>query len=356
MNNKHICKVPFSEVEIHISGEVYVCCPSKNNFSIGNIYKNSFDEIWYSERAKELRQDILNNQYTQCNLDICNPADNIEQDKLELTQEEVNLSLTPPYPKYVKFCHDYSCNIKCITCRDIFYMNSKEKTEELNSYIENIYLPILKNCEVVSLNGTGEVFASPHCKTLVKKISEKYPNIKFDFHTNGVLCTEKLCYELGITDKICSVSISMSAATPKTYNKIMLYSNYDKVIENIKWLNTLLKKGTLKNLDLYFVVQKLNYQEMIPFIKFAKSVNASVYFWELRKWSSNFCKDYDKYAIHEKTHREYNKFAKILQDPIFKDKNVHLNNLLENIKPISFREKLKLNFSNNKFLNYFTKK
>ena len=94
------------------------------------------------------------------------------------------------------------------------------------------FLPILKNCEIVSLNGSGEVFASSHCKKLVKAIVEKYPNIKFDIHTNGTLCTNELCDKLGITEKIVSVDISLHSATEKTYNKIMLGSSYKNVIKN----------------------------------------------------------------------------------------------------------------------------
>ena len=56
MNN--CCKVPFSEVEISANGDVYVCCPAKMSISIGNIYKESFENIWYSKAAQDLRQDI----------------------------------------------------------------------------------------------------------------------------------------------------------------------------------------------------------------------------------------------------------------------------------------------------------
>lgn len=52
--NKNYCYKPFSEVEIYENGNVYTCCPDffTEEYSIGNIFEvNSFDEIWYSEKA-----------------------------------------------------------------------------------------------------------------------------------------------------------------------------------------------------------------------------------------------------------------------------------------------------------------
>ena len=338
MSHKNLCKAPFTCIEISCNGNVTVCCPALNPTVIGNIYRQSFDDIWYSKEAQDLREDMLSRQFKTCNLKLCNPVSNLLQDRMLLENDDIEFSKTPPYPKYVKFCHDKHCNIKCITCRDDFIVNSKQETLKLNSYIDEVYLPILKNCETVALNGAGEAFASEHCKTLIKKIVEKYPNIKFDIHTNGVLCNKSLCDELGITDKICSIGISLHAFNKETFEKIHLASNYEMVMKNILWLSSLLKAGTLKRLHLYYVVQKMNYKEMIPFVKFATSIGANVYFWEYRDWGTKLSKNYNKLAVFEKQHPEYNKLAKILQNPIFKQQNVNLNSYLKSIKPISFRE------------------
>lgn len=336
----HKCKVPFSQVEIHEDGNIYVCCPIKTKLSIGNIYKESFDKIWHSKKAKKLRQEILRGNYCFCDLKICDPKDNIEQDKLDLIENfETEFEEKPSYPQYVKFCHDYHCNLKCATCRDKFHTNSKEKTKELNSKIEKIYLPILKNCKVVSLNGSGEALSSKHCRTLIKAIAKKYPNIKFDLHTNGLLCNKKNLEELGIIDKIASIGISMHAKTKEIYDKIMLHGDFEKVLKNLNWLSSLKKEGKIKKLDLYFVVQKTNYKEMGAFLEFAKKLDADVYFWEYRNWGNIWGrKNYDKVAVFEKHHLEYNKFAKYLAKDIFKSKNCHFNNFLKQIKPIKFYE------------------
>lgn len=333
----NICNAPFSEIEIHENGNIYFCCPSKIGISIGNIYKEDFDKIWYSDIANEIRSRILENKdYKYCNLAICNPINNINQDKL-LMMDSININYEKPdYPLFVKFCHDRHCNIKCITCRDEYCTNSQEQNDFLNNNIEKIYLPILKNCKIVSLNGSGEVFASKHGKTLIKAIVNKYPDIKFDIHTNGVLCTKELCDELGITEKLISIDISMHAYSKEIYEKIMQGSNFEKVRKNLEWLKELKAKGQLKNLDIYFVVQKMNYKEMPKMIEYAASLGANIHFWEFRNWGNKWAEqNYDKVAIYEKWHPEYNKFAKFMQQDIFKSQNCHLNNFLANIKPIS---------------------
>lgn len=345
MSEKQVCKIPFCEIEIHCNGDVYICCPSKMLQPIGNLYKEPFDKVWYSAKAKEIRNEILlNNNYKYCNLRICNPLDNIETDKLKLMyNQEIKLVENPDYPLYVKFCHDTHCNLRCVTCRDNYITNSKEQNEKLDSKIEEVFLPVLKNCKIVSLNGAGEIFASKHCRNLVKAIVGAYPEIKFDLHTNGVLCDKKNCDELGITDKLVSIDISMHAASKETYEKIMIGSNYERVLDNIKWLSGLKQAGKLKRLDLYFVVQKMNYKEMPDFVRFAESVNADVYFWEYRNWGNEWgLKNYDTVAVYEKWHPEYNKFARLLQNKIFSHPNCHLNNYLKTIKPINCFKHAKL--------------
>lgn len=47
-NYYDFCPVPFSEMEIHNDGNVYVCCPNWNNcYSIGNIYKDTLKNVFY---------------------------------------------------------------------------------------------------------------------------------------------------------------------------------------------------------------------------------------------------------------------------------------------------------------------
>lgn len=328
-----ICKNPFKILEITPDGEIYPCCPAYcREYSFGNIYKSSFDEVWNSQEAQKFREKLLNNDYSLCQRDICFPS---------FSETDASYKTVMDYPEHVIFSHDLECNASCITCRDNICRNSQEQLEILNKRIDTVYLPLLKNAKMVKLLGSGDPFASRHSQKLIEAITKTYPQIRFDIHTNGVLCSKEMLEKLNLTDKLEIVSISMHAATRKTYDKIMKNSNYDRVLENIKYLSTLKKSGKLKKLNLYFVVSLINYKEMKDFVKFAEKYDADVTFWEYRDWGTSLGLDYDNLAVYNPLHPKYNELADILQDDIFKSQRCHMNNLFKSIKPIK-RNKLEL--------------
>ena len=72
---KEKCKIPFGFIEIFPNGNVFTCCPSYiKNGCIGNIFKEPFLDIINSNRAIEIRKNILNHDYSMCNLDLCYPS------------------------------------------------------------------------------------------------------------------------------------------------------------------------------------------------------------------------------------------------------------------------------------------
>ena len=124
MNNK--CIMPFCHIEVHKSGDIYTCCPAYiKNISIGNIFEDNFDNIWHSKKAKIIRNNILNNDYSCCDLSICSPEKNMDYEQIKYLNEKIELSNNFRYPKIVKFCHDAECNYKCITCRNEIIINDK---------------------------------------------------------------------------------------------------------------------------------------------------------------------------------------------------------------------------------------
>ena len=338
MPDNNFCKLPFYRVQIQQKGDVYICCPSQQKIILGNIFKTPFEHIWNSPITQDLRQSCINKEYKYCRVDICKPEYNKE---LPFFCNDEDVKPIAPLPKWVDLCYDTQCNIRCITCRDKIKVNTKEEIEILNNNIESCILPILKEAKVVYLNGGGEVFASPHSRLLIKKIAEKYPDIQFDIHTNGILCDKQNLEELGIADKLYRVSVSLQGYHKKTVEKIMIGTDYDRVIKNLYYLSTLKKRGKLKELSMYFVVNSINYKEMKDYVKLAKKLGAEVAFWEYRRWGAKIDKDYNKLAVFEPWNIKYNDFAQIIQDPIFKDPQIYLNNKLLNCKPIPLKVYMK---------------
>jgi radical SAM protein with 4Fe4S-binding SPASM domain len=326
-------------VEIHTDGKVYPCCPAWiNNYDFGNIFETDFESVWNSDKARQFRKSVLDRQYTHCNLAMCQGTSLFHNGESSDTFSGAE-GAALKYPEYVKFCHDKSCNIRCVTCRDEIIVNSPEKTQKLDGLIGTHLLPLLKDAKTVALNGEGELFASKHCRRLVKEVADTYPHIKFAVCSNGILCDEKNCAELGILDRMNSVQISVNATTKITYDKIMIGGDFDRVKRNVEWLSGLKKEGKIDFLRLVFVVSSMNYKEMRPFMEWALALDAIVDFWEYRPWGNAMANDYAKYAVFDPAHREYRALAKILRNDVFKHPNCCMNEELRSVNASKARRR-----------------
>lgn len=330
-NSKAICTYPFESAQISMEGDVYVCCPPWcRSYSFGNIYKQSFDEIWNGQRAREFRKQFINDNYKFCDLNLC----------VKDCSKTIIPTETAPKPKTFIFCYDAACNVKCIFCRSC---HQKQDLSYFNDNMDKIINDMLENAENVVLSGVGEALFSPHSRKLIKRISEIFPDIKFSLISNGILCDEENLKELGIIDKLLSITISLHAVNKETYDKLVINGNFDKVKENLKFISTLKQNRKLDNFILNFVVNAYNYKEMADYIKMAETIGATVGFLELLRLDSNE-QVYNELNIFDKNHPKYNDFVKVLKNPIFRSEKCTINDTMLNLKPISFLQSLKNKF------------
>lgn len=311
------CPQPFNRIEIFENGDVYNCCPEFIHFyKIGNIFKTPFDKIWNGEKVRKLRENILNSDFSMCN-DICNRK-NMEEE-CEYSSEYVD-----KYPEEISISSDCACNVRCKICRDEHYTINYDK-DNMENEIENIWLPIFKDAKILRLGCTGEPFASLKELTIIKKTVEKYPNLKFHFHTNGILGTEEKLKELKVYDKTDIITLSLHSATRWTYNKIVRNGNFDKVMKNIKLYSKMREENLLKTFRMVFVVFDENYKEMPKFVELAKKSNAIAEFWALRKMeNTKLGRDFEKHSLTNPHHKHHKDLIKILKSPIFDSDNVIL--------------------------------
>lgn len=326
-NKKKICKHPFEQVFILYNGDVWLCCDVfwKEPCVIGNILESSFEEIWNSEKAKNIRKKMLKQDYSLCHYNGCHDKFNISSLQFSYLSDK-KIKHKPhmdSYPRLVNFNSDCECNVRCVTCRDEIYRLSDAELKAQNERIEKIYLPILKDAEMVTLNGSGELFASRHSRLLIKSIISRYPKIRFNLLTNALLCDQYNCDRLELTDRIESIAVSLHAATKQTYQKMVLDSNYDKVLENLNWIKENVDKGKIKKLFFVFVVTSLNYKEMPEFVEFAKKYNADAYFWGCSDWGNVLKNSHSFLSVSTPNHPEFNEFLKVLKSCDFSQSHAH---------------------------------
>lgn len=328
---KLFCQNPFEIMEIHPEGTVYICCPNWNKYySIGNVFDNTLEEVWNSEKARELRKRVLNNDYSLCDKEACpylkqkefpRPRRMQMRKKFLWWKENIECSeYMKKGPILVKLSYDPECNIACKMCRDKIIRLSDEELDLYNSKIDSFFLPLLKDVRLLEINANGDAFASRHSRLLIKKVAKKYRNIKFDFQTNGILCTKNMFKQLGVsTNRIDTIRISIHAATAQTYSKIV--PNGDKlfpvILENLKYLSNERRNKKFR-LFVHFVVSAINYKEIPDFIKLAENYSALPFFWQLRKIHYKYnCENNDDFIV-KPSHSLHSDLKEVLKHPLCK--------------------------------------
>jgi MoaA/NifB/PqqE/SkfB family radical SAM enzyme len=245
------------------------------------------------------------------------------------------------YPETVNFGLDASCNVQCIMCRDRLFHSSQSDNLKLNGIIDTTLIPMCKDAKRVIGSRSGEMFAGKHSRILIKEIAKTYPHIKFIVHTNGLLCDQKNCDDLGITGRIENIVVSLHAVTKETYNKIVKHSDFDRIIKNIEWIAEMKKQGDIRYFTLVMVVLSMNYKEMANFAEMAFKYGAEITFTQyFPSWNT------DEMDISKEFHPAYNKFVrivnKLLKDPRMKES--YFATGFRDLKPIGTAKWLKYRF------------
>ena len=342
MSDKHIyCPNPYILAEIMPFGNVYPCsCGWIKGYSLGNIFEQSYEEIWNGEKAKEFRQKLYDNDFSLCpgcqNLEILQEINDPEPKLISEPPERILLGL------------DEFCDVKCIFCRPENYkVNPNLIPKDKEDKLLEIISPWLTNAKYVKTNAVGEVFASKISRDLIKNIAINFPNIKFEIITNGIHCNKESIEELNLTDRISMITISLHAFKEDTYNKIVKGGNYNKVIENINYISSLKKAGKIERFELHFTVTSLNYKEIPDMIKLCRKIDAKIRLLGL-DCSRDLETLYNKINIQDPKHPDYNKLVKIAHSKEFQDSKdvvIQGHDYFSSLEPVSFIESLKNRFN-----------
>ena len=334
LNKKEgVCTAPFSQVYIYPDGRVFLCpdCYMHPNAQIGNLNDNTFDEIWNGKKAQNIRNQILKNLHVFCSYSSCREKSNFHL--YTILDRKIDYScIQKKYPKMVSLAIDSECNASCIMCRGDIFRCTDEEIEVLKDKIENLYLPILKDAEYLTLSTTADPFASRATRLLMKRAAQTYPSLKFDLLTNGTLCDEFNCKDTGIIDRLSSVMFSVHSCTQETYDSIVKNGNFQNVCENIKWMSSFKKSGKIDNFFLAFVVSSKNYKEIPQFVEFANDNNAVALFWSCRDWGGNLSYTDEDLQVCDPKHDKYLELKEILKSIELETEYSHFSHQLHNIK------------------------
>lgn len=325
---KYICLNPFHNIEILARGEVYTCCSSflKHGHYIGNINTNDFDEIWNSKKAMQLRYCVANGNFEYCN-SFCLALKTLDLEKSEdylKYRKDFNFNINnvedcklEVYPKTITLSCDESCNLYCTSCRNEKKVLSADKSKELYKTLVTKILPLMKDCEQLSLLGSGDFFMSKASMNFVKHISiEKFPKLELHLITNAQLFNERNWSQFdnlkGIPIK---VDVSIDASRKETYEKIRRGAKWEILLENLKYISSLRKDGQIVSLRFNFVVQLDNFEQMKGFVKLAKRYNAdAVWFQRIANWGTIPKEEFLELDVFDEKNGNFNEAKLVLEE------------------------------------------
>ncbi|MDR3408784.1 MAG: SPASM domain-containing protein [Methylovirgula sp.] len=333
------CSNPWTYCEIYAGGGVYICCPAWNyNKHVGNIFYESFDEIWNSAQAQLFRAGILDGSFSACDHQKCpfivsRSLPTIEQERHSWLAPIINDVLehqrivATKGPSVVKIGYDASCNLTCPSCRDDMILAKKAEQEKLNNIRDNFILPLLKDARVLVMSSDGDPFASNHYRDIMRITDETLPDLKLGICTNAVLLDERAWQDCHLEGRVTRVQVSIDAAKEETYKWVRRGGDFERLKRNLRFISE--KRQTsngFSGFDILFVVQACNYREMPDFVRLGQELNVdSVQFMLIDHWGRGMnASQYQRAKIWDRRHPEFGEFMDILRNDIFRSPIVQL--------------------------------
>jgi len=172
------------------------------------------------------------------------------------------------YPYDAAFAINANCNANCTFCltRPLRIAYADRRFEP-NDWVR--FKDVLGFCRSVGIPGPGEPLLNPHFEELIVNLGnfiDKRCNVYLI--TNGLLVERHL--EFFRSYLIRTYDVSLNAASPRTYSKVMGVSagNFDRIVENIRRLaDVRVTKRRDINVNITYVVTNQNLHEIPDFVE-----------------------------------------------------------------------------------------
>jgi wyosine [tRNA(Phe)-imidazoG37] synthetase (radical SAM superfamily) len=248
-----------------------------------------------SPTAISIRQSIIDGSYRFCHKNICgiivnnqlNTKESLPQNVAELIKDSTKFD----YPYEIMLNGDRTCNLSCPSCRTSIIKNSEEtintQTQIGNTLYQNLFSESSNNPILLSLSGSGEVFASPMLLSFLENINlDHIPNLRLHLHTNGLLAPQRWHRIQHLEPAIQKVVISIDAASKVIYEQVRRGGNWEELCESLEFF-----KNKKEQLNFKFatrmIFQQANYQEAVAFYNFSKYYNADrIEYSRLTNWNT----------------------------------------------------------------------
>lgn len=334
------CRLPYKTIEILSTGDITLCCYSWLPHVCGNIINDSIEDIFSNLNRKLILDSIDTGKFTYCN-DQCPHLNKfistgVKDYAMVDTNELRDKVLKDHY--VINFTYDLSCNLQCPSCRKdliLYKLNEDRKLQTIHEKVKELVSYLIDSGEKVTIHitGSGDPFASPlYYNYLLELSNTSLPeSFRIKLLTNGILMTPKVLDELKpLWKHFHSIGISIDSASSKTYSIVRKNGNFEKLKNNLNYFDNCVQQKLfpgLVNWQSNFVVQSINYKEILDFAKWQiryTSIN-HIYYNLIAQWGHLSNNEFSNMTLKD---NEIDDLTNILADPIFNDPKIILGNLI----------------------------
>ncbi len=310
-----------SSVRIKGNGDVCTCCMAYESI-YGNLYENTFEEIWHSKRATISRLSLENKTYVYCDHERCPHLAYIKPHPIEEQQIEKSVYTIweSEYPNSVAPEVDRSCNLYCTSCRDCIFI---ENDPHIETYTELVLNKLVNLPTRFIINTVGEPFASKYSlKIIHDERTKKRGNISI--YSNGTLLSPKVLDELLKEYETLELAISIDASCQKTYEKIRRNGNFLELCKNLDYMSKQKSQGKVTFFQINYVLQADNIKEMQEFIDWGKQLGVDrIAINPIEQWGVYTDEEFEKVSIFRNGEIK-EEFLKYFTKEIMEDEKVNL--------------------------------
>lgn len=321
------CSRPFDYIYFDNShGDVWLCQWMKKELGIiGNILNESFEDIWHSKKAEQIRDKFRQNSFELCRMIACPHLQNNDLPDIADDEEYKRLCSTPERPKSINLAYDSVCNQSCETCRKNVFIPEAGYKERMHKIREKIS-PYLDTAEHISASGHGDPFASPYIMDILENLHPSNKNLFLLLETNGVFFDEEHWERIKHLSEVnIQIVLTSNSFDEFTYNHISRGGNYKKLMQNLQFIKELRGQNLIKAYASSLVIQDRNFREIPSFIDrslnefgFDCVVLKPVYQWGKMEPDVFWFKD-----VLNPKHPYHQEYIEILEHPSLKDPRVY---------------------------------
>jgi MoaA/NifB/PqqE/SkfB family radical SAM enzyme len=288
------------------------------------------ERLWNGPEIQEIRRSILEGDFTYCSRKACPyivhgtlPArTDVSDPRLRDIIDNHRVVLDTP-PVQMTLGHDPSCNLACPSCRTELITLKNEARAAFDEASRNILLPLLEGASAMVIISTdGDPFASKHYRNLLHSFDPvRHAGINIALITNGLLLTRDEWESLGHVQRmIACVGVSIDGARRETYENLRRPGKWSVIHENMERLATLRREGKLPYLNLQFVVQRENFEEMAEFVSLGKQWGVDlIRFIRLVNIGSYDATKFEENDVCDPRHPLFPRLLQMLRNPVFAD-------------------------------------